>query len=101
MIYFLIITLTLILLLGIQHFTFNKREKNIFNYCNTIIESERNYCQKERDKMLDRLMARNFEELKTEQVRGKAEPMKDEPDELMPIEDMGDSEWRNVEGEDK
>lgn len=101
MIYFLIIILALILLLVFQNFNFAKREKNIFDYCNTIIESERNYCQKERDKMLDRLMARNFEELKTEQVREKAEPMKDEPDDLMPIEDMGDSEWRKVEGEDK
>lgn len=97
MIHFLIIILALITLLMIQHFIFAKKEKNIFDYTNTMIQSERNYYQKEREKLLDRLMARNFEELKTEQVREKAEPMKDEPDDLVPIEEIGEHEWRNIE----
>lgn len=97
MIYLLITTLSLIILLAIQYFTFAKREKNLTEFWTDMLSSERANNQIEREKLLDRLMARNFEELKTEQTREKAEPMKEEPDDLIPIEEMDDHEWRNVE----
>jgi len=101
MTYFLIIILALIILLIIQLFYFAKREKNMIEFFNDMLDSEKAYYQTEREKLLDRLMARNFEELKNEQAKEKTEPTEEEPDDLIPLEEMGDQEWRNVEGEEK
>jgi len=94
---YLIIILALIILLAVQHFIFAKREKNLTEFWSEMLDSETACYQTEREKLLDRLMARNFEELKTEEARGKPEETKAEEDNLIPVEDMEDSDWRNVE----
>lgn len=101
MIYLLITILALIILLAIQYFSFAKREKNLTEFWTNMLSSEKANSQNEKEMLLDRIMARNFEELKTEQSREKSEPMEEKPENLVPAEEMTDNDWRNVEGKEE
>jgi len=101
MIYFLIVTLALILLLAFQYFNFAKREKSLVKFWSGVRDNERAHYQNEREKLLDRLMARNFEELKIEQHREKTEPLKEEPENIIPAEDMTEHDWKDAEAKEE